>query len=196
MDQQDLFGDLAPPPALTDRIFFALTPDAGAIAAIAALTAELKAQHGMRGRPIADLKLHATLCNLGDFAGMPEAQLVRAAKAAASAAASTAPFVASFDTAQTFINRARNRPFVLTGGDGVIGVSALYKTLSSAMLKAGLPPVSSSYTPHITLLYDDVTAAPQAIAPVEWTVRELVLLHSRIGQSLPYTILGRWLLQG
>ena len=53
-----------------------------------------------------------------------------------------------------------------------------------------------SYTPHITLLYDDVTAAPQAIAAVEWTVRELVLLHSRIGQSLPYAILGRWPLQG
>ena len=195
MSQQDLFGDLAPP-APTDRIFFALTPDAGAIATIAALTAELKAQHGMRGRPIADLKLHATLCNLGDFPGMPQAQLARAARAAASAAAATAPFVASFDTAQTFINRARNRPFVLTGGDGAIGVSALYRTLASAMLKAGLPPVSSSYTPHITLLYDDVTAPPQAIAPVEWTVRELVLLHSRIGQSLPYTILGHWPLQG
>lgn len=193
MDQQSLFGDaLEPPPKLTDRIFFAIAPDAGAIAAIGALTFELKAQHGMRGRPIAENKLHATLCNLGDFPGMPHARVERASQAAAAVAAVTPSFVASFDTAQTFVNRARNRPFVLVGEDGVIGVSALYRTLASALLKAGLPPVSSSYTPHITLLYDDVTATPQRVAPVEWMVRELVLLHSQIGQNQPYKILGRW----
>ena len=196
MDQQSLFGDeLEPPPKLTDRIFFAIAPDAGAIADIGALTAELKARHGMRGRSIAEDKLHATLCNLGDFPGMPHAQLARAVQAAAAVAAVTAPFVASFDTAQTFINRKRDRPFVLVGGDGVIGVSALYKALATAMLKAGLPGSPPSYTPHITLLYDDVTAAPQGVRPVEWTVRELVLLHSQIGQSQPYKVLGRWPLQ-
>jgi 2'-5' RNA ligase len=192
MTQQNLFDDLAPPPALTDRIFFAIAPDAGAIAGIAALTAELKAQHGMRGRPIADAKLHATLYNLGDFPGIPHVKVARAIEAAAAVAEITAPFVASFDTAQTFINRARNRPFVLVGGDGVIGIAALYKSLMTAMVKAGMPPNPGSYTPHITLLYDDVTVAPQPVAPVEWTVRELVLLHSQIGQGQPYKVLGRW----
>jgi 2'-5' RNA ligase len=48
----------------------------------------------------------------------------------------------------------------------------------------------ASYTPHVTMLYDDVTAAPQSVAPVEWTVRELVLLHSHIDQGRPYTILA------
>jgi 2'-5' RNA ligase len=195
MDQQSLFGDLEPPPSPTDRIFFAIKPDAGAITAIGALTAQLKAQHGMRGRPIADAKLHATLCNLGDFIGKPQAKVARALEVAGAVADSTAPFVASFDTAQTFINRARNRPFVLVGGDGVVGVSALYKTLAMAMLKAGLPASPASYTPHITLLYDDVTAAPQSVRPITWTVRELVLLHSQIGQSQPYKVLGRWPLQ-
>jgi 2'-5' RNA ligase len=196
MSQQGLFDDLEPPPVATDRIFFAITPDAGAIAAIAALTAGLKAQHGMRGRAIADAKLHATLCNLGDFPGMPQAKVASAKRAAESVAAATAPFLACFDLAQTFVNRARNRPFVLTGGDGVIGVAALYTALASAMLKAGLPPSPLSYTPHITLLYDDVTAPPQPVAPVEWTVRELVLLHSHIGLGQPYTVLGRWPLRG
>jgi 2'-5' RNA ligase len=42
------------------------------------------------------------------------------------------------------------------------------------------------------MLYDDVTAAPQSVAPVEWTVREFVLLHSHIGQGRPYNILARW----
>jgi len=192
MSQQSLFDDLPAPPALTDRIFFAVSPDAGAIAGIAALTAELKAQHGMRGRPIADAKLHATLYNLGDHPGMPDAKVARAKEVAAALADITAPFTASFDTAQTFINRARNRPLVLVGGDGVIGVDALYQTLAKAMLKAGLPANPASYTPHITLLYDDVTLAPQPVAPIEWTVRELVLLHSQIGQGQPYKVLGRW----
>jgi 2'-5' RNA ligase len=195
MEQQSLFGDLEPPPPPTDRIFFAIRPDAGAIAAIGALTAELKARHGMRGRPIADAKLHATLCNLGDFVGMPHAKVARALEVAGMVADSTAPFVAGFDTAQTFVNRARNRPFVLVGGDGVVGVNALYKSLASAMLKAGLPASPASYTPHITLLYDDVTAAPHSVPLVKWTVRELVLLHSQIGQNLPYKVLGRWPLQ-
>jgi 2'-5' RNA ligase len=191
MSQQSLF-DFEPPAKLTDRIFFALAPDAAAIADIGALTAAMKAQHGMQGRPIADAKLHCTLCNLGDFAGMPDAVIARASAAALSVAEATPPFAVSFDTAQTFVNRARNRPFVLTGGDGVIGATALYRHLASALLKAGIGGNPHSYTPHVTLLYDDVTALPQSVAPVEWMVREFVLLHSHIGQARPYSVLARF----
>lgn len=191
MSQASLF-DFEPPPKLTERIFFAIAPDAEAVADINALTAALKDRHGMQGRPIADAKLHCTLCNLGDFAGMPETLLVRAKQAAALVAAGTQPFTAAFDTAQTFINRARNRPFVLTGGDGVTGVSALYRNLAGALLKAGISGNPLSYTPHITLLYDDVTVAPAAVAPVEWPVHELLLLHSHIGQARPYNVLAHW----
>ncbi|MYN41443.1 2'-5' RNA ligase [Duganella sp. FT109W] len=192
MSQQASLFDFEPPPKLTDRIFFAIAPDAAAIAAVGALTATLKAQHAMQGRPIAEAKLHCTLCNLGDFAGMPDTLIARASAAATQVAGATLPFVASFDTAQTFVNRARNRPFVLTGGDGVIGVAALYRNLNSALHKAGIPGNPASYTPHVTLLYDDVTAPPQGVAPVEWTVREFVLLHSHIGQARPYNVLARF----
>lgn len=47
-------------------------------------------------------------------------------------------------------------------------------------------------TAHITLLYDDVTAAPRNVEAVRWKVGELMLLHSHIGQARPYNILGRW----
>nr|WP_315249167.1 2'-5' RNA ligase family protein [uncultured Duganella sp.] len=191
MSQASLF-DFEPPPKLTDRIFFAVAPDAEAVAEIRALTAALKSRHGMQGRPITDAKLHCTLCNLGDFACMPKALLARARQAATLVAAGTQPFSASFDTAQTFINRARNRPFVLTGGDGVAGVCALYRDLNGALFKAGAGANPASFTPHITLLYDDVTAAPAAVAPIEWPVRELLLLHSHIGQARPYSVLARW----
>jgi 2'-5' RNA ligase len=196
MTQQTLLPGFEPEPELTDRIFFAALPDAGAVAQIKSLTAELKQQHGLRGKPIAEAKLHATLCNLGDFPHMPDALVARAGQAAAAVASATAPFTVRFDMAQTFVNRSRNRPFVLAGVDGVIGLGALYKQLAQALLKAGLPGNPPGYTAHITLLYDDVTVKPLAVTPVEWTVRELVLLHSRIGQNQPYTTLARWALEG
>ncbi|HWW72182.1 MAG TPA: 2'-5' RNA ligase, partial [Duganella sp.] len=79
---QASFPGFEPEPELTDRIFFAVMPDGAAIADIHALTADLKVRHGMRGRPIVDAKLHATLCNLGDFAGMPASLVARAEQAA------------------------------------------------------------------------------------------------------------------
>lgn len=191
MSQASLF-DFEPPPKNTDRLFFAVLPDQSAIASIRALTAELKAQHGMTGRPIDDAKLHATLCVLGDFPGMPDALIKSASKAAALVADSTLPFKVSFDTAQTFITGPRHRPLVLTGAEGIVGLSGFYKNLSGALLKSSGLRNPPSYTPHVTMLYDDITAPPQSVTPVEWTVREFVLLHSHIGQGRPYNILARW----
>ena len=191
MSQASLF-DFEPPPKNTDRLFFAVMPDQQAIASIRALTAELKAQHGMTGRPIDDAKLHATLCVLGDFPGMPDALIKSAAKAAALVADSTLPFKVSFDTAQSFITGPRHRPLVLTGGEGIVGLTGFYRNLAGALLKSSGLRNAASYTPHVTMLYDDVAAAPQSVTPVEWTVREFVLLHSHIGQGRPYNILARW----
>src|SRR4051794_5479508 len=122
MSQQASLFDFEPPPKLTERIFFAILPDAAAMAGIGALSAELKAHHGMQGRPIADAKLHCTLCNLGDFPGIPDDLIARASAAATRVANATAPFTVCFNTAKSFLNGARNRPFVLTGDDGVAGV--------------------------------------------------------------------------
>jgi len=51
--------------------------------------------------------------------------------------------------------------------------------------------VKPQWTPHVTLLYDAQRIAENAIAPVTWTVRELVLVHSRRGEGR-YVQLGRW----
>ena len=192
MSQQGSLFDFEAPPKNTDRLFFAVLPDTRAIAELRTLTAQLKAEHGMTGRAIADAKLHATLCVLGDFPGMPDTLVARASQAAVLVASSTQPFKVRFDTAQTFVNRSRNRPYVLTGTEGVVGIGDLYRSLAMTLLKVGIAGNPSSYTPHITLLYDDVTAAPQFVPPVEWTVREFALLRSQIGQNLPYQILARW----
>lgn len=51
--------------------------------------------------------------------------------------------------------------------------------------------VERNFTPHVTLLYDDRSVAPQAIEPIAWTVREFVLVHSLLGRT-EHRILGRW----
>ena len=139
-----------PEPVLTDRLFFAVMPDAAAIADIKMLAVGLKTCHGMRGRLIADAKLHATLCFLGGYPGLPASVIARAGQAAALVAAATPEFDVAFDAAQSFVNRARNRPFVLTGGDGAAGLTALYDNLAQALLKAGIggDPRTTRRTSH------------------------------------------------
>jgi 2'-5' RNA ligase len=47
----------------------------------------------------------------------------------------------------------------------------------------------------MTLLYGRGATVHQAIEPVAWTVRELVLVHSFLGETR-HEVLGRWPLRG
>ena len=195
MSSQILLPGFEPEPTLTDRLFFAVMPDAPARASIGGVLADLRAAHGLQARPVMADRLHVTMGMVGDFPGIPGNLLARASNAAQEAVLEVAPFTASFDTALTFTTRSRatgRRPLVLSGGDGVTGLHELYRALSQTMRKAGMWGNPSSFTPHLTLMYDEHTVPEQAVSPVEWTVSELVLLHSRIGQNLPYEALGRW----
>lgn len=182
-----------PTPTLekTDRLFFAVLPDTDAAAHIGRLVQHLSGEHGLRGKLIGEGRLHVSLHGLGDHPGVPEALV-----AAASQAASTVvlpSFLVRFDRVLSF---SGSQALVLTGGDGVPGLQDLRWALALAMQRFGFPRVTtSSFTPHITLLYDTRTISERAIEPVGWMVREFVLVHSRIGQGLPYTLLGRWPLQ-
>ncbi len=199
MSSQILLPGFEPEPTLTDRLFFAVLPDQPARVRIAAVLDQLRAAHGLRARPVAADRLHVTMAMVGDFPGIPGNLLARASQAAQEAVLASAPFTASFDTALTFATRSRTsgrRPLVLGGGDGVTGLHALYRALSQSMRKAGLTGNPPNFTPHLTLMYDEATVPEQAVGPVSWTVGELVLLHSHIGQNLPYAALGRWPLQG
>ncbi|RYE41204.1 MAG: hypothetical protein EOP21_08990 [Hyphomicrobiales bacterium] len=47
------------------------------------------------------------------------------------------------------------------------------------------------FRPHVTLLYDNQLVAGREIAPVQWTVRDVVLVRSVVGQGR-HVIEGRW----
>ena len=184
-----------PAPEPTDRLFFAVLPDDAAGERIAQLARGLRSAHGLQGKPVEAERLHVSLHGLGDHAGMPDRLVEHASRAAATIALPS--FTVRFDRALTFASRSRvsgRRPFVLSGGEGVAGVASLHRVLTMAMRGAGLGGGQATITPHLTLLYDGQLVAEQDAGPVEWQVREFVLLHSRIGQNQPYAVLKRWAL--
>jgi len=173
----------------TDRLFFALFPDATTAARIYALQQDLRVRHGLWGRPLAMDRLHVTLCHLGDYAGLPQAVVAKAREAAGRLSAVS--FEVTFDCALSFAGRARNRPFVLRSKHGAAAVTAFQKQLGVGMAVCGLGAFVRPYTPHMTLLYDSAEVAEHEIEPVTWTATEFVLVHSLLGQTRHISI-GNW----
>lgn len=177
----------------TDRLFFAVFPDAGAAGRIAELARELPITRGVIGQPLATDRFHVSLYHVGDYHGLSE-DTVTAARKAASAVVMPC-FTVAFNEAASFRGRPGNQPLVLRGDDGVVGLMLLQDTLATAMEKANLGHRVPHYTPHVTLLYGDRFAAARGIGePVRWSVHEFVLVHSLLGRSR-YVALARFALK-
>lgn len=182
-------------PRLTDRLFFALYPDAQTARGIGQLARQEIAAHGLRGPALLDDRFHITLHHLGDHAGLPPS-LLRDAHHAAGQVSATA-FDLRLDHAASFAGRSsrpgRKHPFVLLGQDeGVAELLAFQQVLGQALRQTPAGRwVDASFTPHVTLAYDTAVVADHAVPPVGWTVREFVLVHSLIGQTR-HIVLARW----
>ncbi|WP_211472352.1 2'-5' RNA ligase family protein [Collimonas humicola] len=177
----------------TDRLLFAVLPEQPAVARIEQLTRALRREHDLRGAAVHAEQLHITLTILGEYWGVP-LDLLAAAAGAASQIAQPA-FRVRFDYVQTFRNKSRttgNYPVVLCGDEGLIGLETLHQDLTGRLRNLGFKGISASFTPHVTMLYVPEPVPSHAVAAVEWTVCEFMLLHRHIGLHLPYTILGRW----
>jgi len=178
----------------TDRLFFAVYPDAQAAQRIAGLAQSVRAAHGLRGNPLRVDRLHVTLHHLGDHSGLPE-PVVAAAKEAALQVA-IPPFETGFDCVASFPGRASKRPCVLrrVSEDANAALLALQCELGERLRMAELGRyIERRFTPHVTLLYDERTITPEATPLIGWRVHELVLVHSLIGRS-EHRVLGRFAL--
>ena len=193
--QQPSLEGVAPAPPNTDRLFFALLPDAPAIARIERLIADLRHDHGLKGKALGASRFHVTLLHLGAFPCVPR-ELVDAACAAVQALTVIPTFKIGFDRVGSFSRRPSNMPLVLLGEEGVIAAKAFQQALCKAMARAGEDDGGDAhYTPHLTLLYDDKHVARRAIEPITWTANEFVLVRSVIGQGR-HEVLARWPLHG
>lgn len=194
MPEQLSFAGIDAAPQPTDRVFFAIFPDARASARVTARMRQLRGQHGLTGRPLAMERLHVTLFHLGDYVGLP--QRVVAAASEAAAAVAFPRFNIVFDRAMSFAGISHSQPFVLRGGDGLAALMEFQRALGAEIKKAGLwRKADAHFTPHVTLLYDSRCVTEQIIEPVSWTVTEFVLVHSLLGRTR-HIPLARWLLRG
>lgn len=180
--QPSLDGVAARPPS-TDRLFFALLPDAAAIARIEKLVRDLQSDFGLKGKPLGAKRFHVTLHVVGTFARFPQ-ELADASVSVAQAVTAMPSFKLGFDRVGSFSRKARNMPLVLLGEDGLVTVKTLQQALDRAMAQIGLGHGGREhYTPHLTLLYDDRHVAARPIESITWTAHEFVLVRSLIGQS-------------
>jgi 2'-5' RNA ligase len=188
-EQRQTTGSI--PPA--NSVFFALYPDPYTARRLDRLAWYLRHKHRLSGRPLADRRLHVSLCNIGDYA-----QLTSEAAAAideAVAMITMPPFLMAFDEAKSF-KGGHKQPVVLVGDDGVAGLMQFQCELVAALDKTGIGRRKRRlYNPHVTLLYDDRRIPDQPVEAIGWIVRELALvcsLHDQ-GRHIP---LARWPLRG
>ncbi len=179
-------------PSQKERIFFACLPDAAAAARIHARAESFKRELGFTGALILPEHLHVTLFHLGDWAALPD-EIVKIAKDAAAQVRADA-FEAAFARAESFRNSTGVYPFVLTGDIGPW--RPLHDALAAALKRAGLGGATQGeFKPHITLTYDKLRVKPRRVEALAWTVRDFVLVHSRLGKT-EHIHLGRWELDG
>lgn len=174
-------------PLPTDRLFFAILPDADAAVHAKLLAQQITVAHGLSGKPLETERLHVTLHHLGDYVGLPH-DIVAASPRAVSALRFP-PFEVVLDRAMTF-GRSGRRPVVLGGrSSGVAGLVAFQQALMAAIGGRA----SGNFVPHLTLLYDEQAVPEHEVAPIAWIAREFVLVHSPINQpKRGYETLARW----
>ena len=159
----------------TDRLFLAALPDEETASRIADLARRLRVGHGLAGTPLDPDRLHVMLFHIGDSVGLSRATVEATMERAATVAMPA--FKVEFDRVMSF----RNGALVLRGEESTIGLEILQQRLSDAFDARPMP--ARPFTPHVTLLRDSHRVEAHDIEPIAWMVREIVLVHSLLGQT-------------
>lgn len=174
----------------TDLIFLAVLPDVTAMPEIQRLTRQIIAQHGLTGRPTTDGRLHISLMELGEHAGLPASLLDAISRAAGTV--SQPAFDVAFDQVEIHAGTGKSKPCLLSESTRSNGFAALKDSLAQALKQQGVWRRKSP-VPHITLLYDGKAVSKQPVGPAAWKVTEFVLLHRPLSEKgKPYNVLARW----
>lgn len=193
-----LFQDGAAGPVQVglDRLFFAVVPDEYAAQQADRFRQRLCSEHGLTGTQVRPEHFHVTLHHLGDHASVP-AEILALAERVAHGVHSV-PFEVGFDDVASLpAGGARGAAaIVLTGGEGLDKLRSFQGQVGAAMAEVGLKPwLDGHFTPHMTLVHDPAEIERESMRPITWTVRELLLVHSTLGQSR-HNVIGRWPLLG
>lgn len=168
----------------TQRLFFALWPDAATRAALAVMAGVLRRTCGGRA-PRAD-QLHLTLAFLGD---VPEARSAELADLAAALRAQ--PFVLNLDQVGWW---RRHRLVWAAPQTCPPALEVLAAVLAGRLQAGGFHTERRRFLPHVTLLRDAGQApALTACAPLTWRPTQFVLACSQPASGgVRYRIVGNW----
>jgi len=173
-------------PEAVRRLFFALWPDAPALARAVDAVATLVPRGA--GRPQRADQLHLTLEFLGN---VPESRLQAVREAGAVAATSGRHEVIVLDRVEYW-----RRPQVLCLTASVVPgpVGALVESLRRELELRGFTPERREFRPHLTLARKVADApSPVDIEPLVWPVREVTLVESSTdSDGSRYSCLAAW----
>ena len=174
-----------------ETLFFMIQPDEAATARIAALVETLQRALDLPGYQVAPDRFHISLHNLGRHTATPPDLIARGKRVADDLRA--AAFDVALDRVLSFQGRDTD-PLVLTDGGEETPLKAFRNLLGDAIRECGLGnPVRAGFRPHVTLMYPRARIVETHIDPIQWTVRELVLVKNLVGQGR-HIHLGRWAL--
>lgn len=168
----------------TQRLFFALWPDASTSDALATLARQVAAECG--GRPTAPGSGHLTLAFLGD-------QPRRIARALSAAAARiSAP---SFDLVLDSVDCWRKNAIAWAGVQSApLPLVELQQKVARALLVSGLQPEERPFAVHVTLARRITVAVKRPLAPpLVWRVTAFALVESELDAAgARYRVLSSW----
>ncbi len=190
MPQMPLFG-IGANSQFEHNYFFALSPDADVRKQLSQVANDLKTSDSLNGSWIASERYHLTLHHLGQF---PEVHpdLVKRALAAANNIQMPA-FNIKLDHFMSFDSKTGKFPCVLTSKYELPELKNFWQELKNNLLAQRLGQnLANSFTPHTTLLYSrQPVIKTHAITPIQWPVKDFVLIESLVGKS-EHIELGRW----
>ncbi|HUP93069.1 MAG TPA: RNA 2',3'-cyclic phosphodiesterase [Solimonas sp.] len=171
-----------------NRLFFALWPDAAVEAAALEAARELRVRMQPGGHLTRPGMLHVTLSFLGNTVSAEQ----EAAAQQCAARVRAEPFTLALEQAGSF--RGAKFPWWLGPREAPPALLALHHQLHELLLRARVAPEREKFAPHLTVLRDAAMFLPPTpIRPIEWQVREFVLMRSRMDlQPAVYEELGRW----
>lgn len=173
----------------TDRLFFAVRPDAETVDAICTVRRKLCEKTGLSGADVPPQQLHVPLLCVADYLVPPTVEDIDAIMRQADTV-EMLPFRVSFGGVKSVGRGA----LVLTAGRG--GVTL--EKLSSRLRDALSPPGTESrraVLPHMTLMKSEAILRARRVEPIAWTVREIVLVHSLLGWAT-HRVVARLPLRG
>lgn len=168
----------------TQRLFFALWPDAGVRREMATVAGRM--HRVLQGRRTRDDGIHLTLAFIGNVDADRCALLL-----APPATLFTAPFVLTLDQWGCW---PRNGVGWLAPSHVPQGLHSLAANLASWLRRSGFGLETRVFVPHVTLVRKAVCAPlPDAMVPISWPVDELALIRSELGAGgSRYRVLRAW----